>query len=164
MGLMDRVKAQAQQIAQQTMEAAEQSRARLDQAQAGRRGDVLLRQLGVVVYADRTGRGTPDSQAKIDQLINDISAYERENSLNLTEQSTVPPQPTFQPGWPSPYPGGQSANEYGPSPFAGSAGSAQTSFPDAGSTTSPGSGSSFPDTGEASAPGYGGPTAFPPEG
>ena len=165
MGLMDKVKAQAQQLAQQTMEAAEQGRARLDQVQAGRRGDVLLRQLGVAVYAERTGRGTPDSQARIDQLINDISAYERENGVNLTEQQfMVTPQPTFPPDPPSAYPGGQSANEYGPSPFAGSGGQAQTGFPDAGPTSFPGSGSSFPGSGEPSAPGYGGPTAFPPEG
>ncbi|HXW47052.1 MAG TPA: hypothetical protein VEL03_19830 [Streptosporangiaceae bacterium] len=166
MGLMDKVKAQAQQIAQQTKDAAEQGKARLDQAQASRRGDVLLRQLGVAVYSDRTGRGTPDSQSKIDQLINDISAHERENGLNLTaeptlpQQSTVPPQPTFPPDPPSTFPGGQPANEYGPSPFGGSGGPAQTSFPDAGTTSFPDSGSSFPGSGQES----GGTTAFPPEG
>ncbi len=169
MGLMDKVKAQAQQIAQQTREAAEQGKARLDQAQASRRGDVLLRQLGIAVYADRTGRGTPDSQAKIDQLINDISAHERENGLDLTadpaqQQSTVPPQPTFPPDSPSAYPGGQPANEYGPSPFAGSGGPAQTSFPDASTTSFPGSGASSPGSGQAPAPESGGTTAFPPEG
>jgi hypothetical protein len=163
MGLMDRVKAQAQVLAQQTKDAAEQGRARLDQAQARGRGDLLLRQLGAAVYADRTGRGTPDSQAKIEQLINDISAHERENGLNLTAeptlppQSTVPPQPTFRPDPSSPYPGGQPVNEYGPSPFGGQGGGpAQTSFPD--------SGSSFPGSGAPSAPESGGTTAFPPEG
>jgi len=97
MGLMDKVKAQANQLAQQTREAAEQGKAKLDQAQAGRRGDQMLRQLGALVFAERTGRGAPDSQAKIDQLINDISAHERENNLNLTAdpaaQSGVPQQP-----------------------------------------------------------------------
>jgi len=165
MGLMDKVKAQAQQLAQQTKEAAEQGKAKLDQAQASRRGDVLLRQLGVAVYADRTGRGTPDSQAKIDQLINDISAHERENGLNLTAdpaqqsnlppQSTVPPQPNFPPDPASPFPGGPT-NEYGASPFGGPGGPAQTSFPD--------SGSSFPGSGAPPAPESGGTTSFPPEG
>lgn len=93
MGLMDRVKAQAAQIAQQAQEAAQEGRARLDQAQASRRGDALLRQLGAVVFAERTGRGAADSQAKIDQLINDIAAYERENGLDLTNpaQQGFPP-------------------------------------------------------------------------
>lgn len=90
MGLMDKVKAQATQLAQKTQEAAQEGKARLDQAQANRRGDTLLRQLGALVFAERTGRGTPDSQAKIDELIGTISTYEQENGLNLA-QATVPP-------------------------------------------------------------------------
>jgi hypothetical protein len=108
MGLMDRVKAQATQLAQKTQEAAQEGKARLDQAQANRRGDVLLRQLGVAVYQDRTGRGSPDSETKIDQLISDLSAHERENGLNLGDQptstmppgSTVPPQSAAQESYP----------------------------------------------------------------
>ncbi len=84
MGLMDRVKAQASQLAQQAMEATQEGKAKLDQVQAGRRGDAMLRQLGALVLAERTGRGTPDTQAKIDQLINDISAHEQANGLNLS--------------------------------------------------------------------------------
>ena len=90
MGLMDKVRAQANQLAQKTQEAAQEGKARIDQAQASRRGDALLRQLGAAVYADRTGRGGADSQSKIDQLISTISAHESENGLNLSDQ----PQPT----------------------------------------------------------------------
>jgi hypothetical protein len=93
MGLMDKVKAQATQLAQKTQEAAQEGKARLDQAQASRRGDALLRQLGALVFAERTGRGTPDSQAKIDELVSTISTYEQENGLNLA-QATVPPPGT----------------------------------------------------------------------
>jgi hypothetical protein len=85
MGLMDRVKAQANQLAQKTQEAAQEGRARIDQAQAARRGDMLLRQLGALVFAERTGRGTEDSQARIDQLVGEISAYETQTGLNLTD-------------------------------------------------------------------------------
>jgi hypothetical protein len=85
MGLMDRVKAQAAQLAQQAQDAAQEGKNRLDQAQAGRRGDMLLRQLGTLVFAERTGRGTADSQARIDQLISDISAHESQNGLNLSD-------------------------------------------------------------------------------
>jgi hypothetical protein len=91
MGLRDRVRAQATQIAQQAQAAAQEGKARLDQAQAARRGDMLLRQLGALVFAERTGRGTADSQARIDQLISDISAFEGQNGLNLAD----PPQPGF---------------------------------------------------------------------
>ena len=92
MGLMDKVKAQANQVAQKTQETAQSGKAKYDQAQASRHADAMLQQLGAAVYAERTDRGTVDSQAKIDKLISDISAAERENGLNLTDQShpTVP--------------------------------------------------------------------------
>jgi len=97
MGLMDKVKDQASQLAQKTQETAQGGKAKLDQAQANRHADALLRQLGAAVYAERTGSGTADSQANIDKQINDISAFERDNGLNLTGQS----QPTVpQPGSP----------------------------------------------------------------
>jgi hypothetical protein len=132
---MDRVKAQATQLAQQAQEAAQEGRARIDQAQASRRGDALLRQLGVAVFAERTGRGTADSQARIDQLINDLSAYERETGLNLANPTL--PQPGFPASTPGPFGGPQpgSAPSGGASPFPGTAGS---SFPDSG-------GAAFPD-------------------
>ncbi len=104
MGLMDKVKAQATQLAQKTQEAAQEGKAKLDQAQANRRGDMLLRQLGAAVYAERTGRGTADTQATIDQLVSAISAHERENGLNLAA-TTVP-----QPGSPADQPGSTSGS------------------------------------------------------
>jgi len=166
MGLMDKVKAQATQLAQQTKEAAEQGKAKLDQAQASRRGDAMLRQLGVAVFAERTGRGTPDSQTKIDQLINDISAYERENGLNLTDPNSgasVPQQPVFPPDPASPFPGGQQ-NAY--------PGGAPTGVPDAGPTAFPDANTGFPQSGQnffppssdaGSPPESGGVSGFPPE-
>jgi hypothetical protein len=110
MGLMDRVKAQASQLAQQAMDATQEGKARLDQAQAGRRGDAMLRQLGALVLAERTGRGTPDNQAKIDQLVNDISAHEQATGLNLTAE----PASTFAGGGPSPFQGGQAQGAQDP--------------------------------------------------
>jgi hypothetical protein len=130
MGLMDKVKAQATQIAQKTQEAAQEGKARLDQAQAARRGDALLRQLGALVFAERTGRGTPDGQAKIDDLIGTISTHEQQNGLNLA-QATAPP-PASPGGESGTYPGGppgQGAPGYptggGPTGPAGPTGSNQ---------------------------------------
>ena len=114
MGLMDKVKAQATQLAQKTQEAAQEGKARLDQAQATRRGDLLLRQLGAAVFAERTGRGTPETHATIDQLVNAISAHERENGLNLTGAAT----PTS--GSPADQPGPQSGSETWSAPPSGS--------------------------------------------
>jgi hypothetical protein len=99
MGLMDRVRAQATVLAEKAQETARDSKARFDQAQAKKRGDVLLRNLGAAVYAERTGRGTPDTEADIDRLIADIRAHESQNGINLTPESpdqaqagVVPPQ------------------------------------------------------------------------
>jgi len=145
MGLMDKVKAQATQIAQQTREAAQEGKAKIDAAQANRRGDAMLRQLGAAVFAERTGRGTPDSQAKIDQLITDISAYERENGLNLAADpaQNLPQQPSFPPDPATPFPGPAGSTFPGSFPDQGT-----TSFPDAGTTSFPGQApTSFPDQG-----------------
>jgi hypothetical protein len=99
MGLMDKVKAQATVLAEKAQETARDSKAKFAEAQAKRRGDVLLRNLGAAVYAERTGRGTPGTGADIDRLIDDIKAHEAENGISLTPESpdqapggTVPPQ------------------------------------------------------------------------
>ena len=178
MGLMDKVKAQATQLAQKTQEAAQEGKAKLDQAQANRRGDALLRQLGAAVFAERTGRGTPDSQAKIDKLISDISAHERENGLNLTADQAQPAasQPNFSADPPSPFPGpaASSSPNTGTTSFPDAGG---TSFPDAGSSPAPDASAAFPasapvffpapgDAGEGGElPGMGsaGVSGFPPE-
>ena len=94
MGLMDKVRTQANQLAQKTQETAREGKARLDQAQANRKGDAMLRNLGALVFAERTNRGTPDTQDKISKLIASISAHEAENGINLSQTSaaSVPPQ------------------------------------------------------------------------
>ncbi len=122
MGLMDRVRAQANQLAQMTQEAAQEGRARIDQAQASRRGDALLRQLGALVLADRTGRAQADGQAKIDQLITDISAYEQQAGVDLT--APPPSSPFGQPGGQGP--AGQAPAGQGP---AGQPASPQPGYP-----------------------------------
>ncbi len=102
MGLMDKVKAQAGQLAQKTQETAREGKARLDQAQANRRADMLLRNLGALVYAERTNRGAPDTDDQINKLISDIQAHEAENGINLSQKSAnVPPQGGPEQGGPS---------------------------------------------------------------
>ncbi len=57
MGLMDKVKASAEVGLAKATEAGKAGQAKLDAAQAKHRADGLLRELGAVVYAERTGRG-----------------------------------------------------------------------------------------------------------
>jgi hypothetical protein len=81
MGLMDRVRVQAAQLAQRTQEAAQEGRVRLDQAQARRRADAMFRDLGAAVYAERTGRGGPDGADKIERLVKALSRQEAEQGF-----------------------------------------------------------------------------------
>jgi hypothetical protein len=193
MGLMDKVKAQATQLAQQAQDTARDSKAKFDQSQANKRADALLSNLGAVVYAERTGRGGADSQAQIDKLVADISAHEAENGINLAQRADQGPvagtaaAPATGPGEFLPGPGTQppaTFSDPGKPSFSGagaapsfSGAGAAPSFPGAGTTSSfPGSGtttafpdagttSSFPDAGAApSSPDAGTTSSFPGSG
>ena len=75
MPLFDKVKEQAAQKAQ---EAAQKGQAKFDEAQAKRREDSLLRDLGALVYAERTGAAAPDSAAEIERLVAEITEHRAE--------------------------------------------------------------------------------------
>jgi hypothetical protein len=98
MGLMDKVRAQSTQLAQRAQETAREGKVKLDQAQAKRRADAMFRDLGATVYAERTGRGTPDSQGKIDRLVEALSRQEASQGLGDPDGSTpsesTPPEGT----------------------------------------------------------------------
>jgi hypothetical protein len=88
MGLMDKVRAQGTQLAQKAQETAHEGKVKLDQANAKRRADAMFRDLGATVYAERTGRGTPDSQGKIDRLVEALSRQEASQGLGDPDGST----------------------------------------------------------------------------
>lgn len=113
MGLMDKAKAQATVLAQKGQEAAREGKARLDQAQAGRQADTMLRNLGALVYAERTGRSAPDSPDQVTRLISTISAHEAQHGINLAAASTAQPEAPPQGGVP---PQGGPAGPDGPVP------------------------------------------------
>jgi hypothetical protein len=157
MGLMDKVKAQATQLAQKTQETAREGRARLDQVQANKHADVLLRNLGALVFAEQTGRGTAESQDQIAGLITEISAHEAENGINLAAQ---------QPGWVPPQSGaGGAGGAGGPGSMGGPGtmgGPGSTPFAGPPASTFPPPGPTFPESGDpTSFPQSGGPTPFP---
>jgi hypothetical protein len=149
MGLMDKVKAQATVLAQKTQETAREGKARLDQAQAARHADVMLRNLGALVYAEQTGRAAPDSAEQLARLVAQIQVHEAENGISLAAQpigwipgggvsgqggpggpgaaswpgqddAVAPGQPGYgQPGPGGPGPGGPGPGEPGQQPFGG---------------------------------------------
>ncbi len=87
MGLMDKVKAQASTLAQQTKDATSAGMAKLDQSQASRKADGMLRSLGLAILAERTGRATAETAAQITQLLSDLSAHETQFGINLVQQA-----------------------------------------------------------------------------
>jgi hypothetical protein len=78
MGLMDKVKAQAEVGLAKASEAGKAGQAKLDAAQAKRKADGLLHDLGAAVYADRTGRATDQTNGDADQIVQQLKDYEAE--------------------------------------------------------------------------------------
>jgi hypothetical protein len=66
MGLMDKVKAQADQAMVKAQHGLAQGQTKIEEMQAKRVADGLLRQLGAAVYAQHRGSGT---QAEVDAAL-----------------------------------------------------------------------------------------------
>jgi hypothetical protein len=83
MGLMDKVKTQAVSATASATaiakDAAQKGQAKIDAIQAKRAADVMLRNLGAVVYAQRTGRATPAAEADAERIVASLKAHEAEH-------------------------------------------------------------------------------------
>ncbi len=79
MALMDKMKAQASQLAQKAQEAGKAGQAKLEDVQARRRADGILRDLGAAVYAQRSGRAGSEGDAEIDRLLSELTTFESEH-------------------------------------------------------------------------------------
>lgn len=76
MALIDKVKAQASQLAQKAQEAGKAGQAKLEDVQARRRADGVLRELGAAFYAQKSGTAAADNASEIDRLISELKTYE----------------------------------------------------------------------------------------
>jgi hypothetical protein len=79
MALFDKVKEQASQLAQKAQEAGKAGQAKIEDVQARRKADGMLRQLGAAVYAQRTGTAGADNSAEVDRIVAELKAFEAEN-------------------------------------------------------------------------------------
>jgi uncharacterized membrane protein YgcG len=139
MGLMDKVRAQSTQLAQMAQETAREGKVKLDQAQAKRRADAMFPDLGATVYAERTGRGTPDSKGKIDRLVDALSRQEASQGLGDPDGS-APPGSTAPDGASSGSASSGSASSGGASSGGASSGGASSGGASSGSTPPGGAG------------------------
>jgi hypothetical protein len=81
MGLLDKVKTQAASATAVAKDAAQRGQAKLDAIQAKRAADILLRNLGAVVYAQRSGRGAATADADVERIVASLKAHEAEHGL-----------------------------------------------------------------------------------
>ena len=90
MGILDRVKQQAAKGTAVAKEAAQKGQAKLDEIQAKRAADALLRDLGAVTYAQKSGRASPSAEADIERLVGALHSHEETHGpvdLTLTPSS-----------------------------------------------------------------------------
>jgi hypothetical protein len=103
MGLMDKVKATTAAATEAAKDAAAKGQAKYDELQAKRAADAMLRDLGAALYATRTGRSTPDTEAEIERLVHALEEHESEHGPLTLAPETAAGGPTAAPsGTPSP--------------------------------------------------------------
>ena len=78
MGLMDKVKAQAEIGLAKANEATKAGQEKLDQVTAKHKADGLLHDLGAALYAERSGRGTEQTAADVERIVGELQSYEAE--------------------------------------------------------------------------------------
>jgi hypothetical protein len=79
MGFLDKVKEQAAVAGAAAKEAAAKGQAKVEEAQAKRTADAQLRDLGLAVYAERTGRATESTGPEVERLMTALKAYEADH-------------------------------------------------------------------------------------
>jgi hypothetical protein len=97
-GLLDKVKESASAAAAATKEAAQKGQAKLDEIQATKAADSLLRDLGAAAYAQQRGRGTATTDADIEAIVGALDKHEAEHgpiNLALTSGVTSPAPPPY---------------------------------------------------------------------
>jgi hypothetical protein len=76
---MDKMKVQAATATAAAKEAAQKGQAKYDDMQAKKAADAILRDLGAAYYAQWTERGTADTPAEIERLVDSLRQHEEEH-------------------------------------------------------------------------------------
>jgi hypothetical protein len=93
MGLLDKVKAQAEQVAQKAQQGVSQGQAKLDAMQAKKQGDALLRDLGAAYYAQQRSGGP---ETAVTEALSRVDAHIAEHgapdAAPTMPQQSAPPE------------------------------------------------------------------------
>jgi hypothetical protein len=79
MGFMDKVKEQASVAASVAKEAAQKGQTKVEEMQAKRSADGVLRQLGLATYLQQAGRASSMVDADVAKYVATLKAYEDEH-------------------------------------------------------------------------------------
>jgi len=122
MGLMDKVKAQATQLADKAQQAGQAGQAKLVEVQAKRKVDALLLELGGIAYTQRVGRAAGGADARATELVALIQAHEAEHGpVTVTSANAAVAESTgvVDPDATMPAPAGAPPTTAPPPPSAG---------------------------------------------
>lgn len=117
MGLLDKVKATAATATEAAKDAAAKGQAKLDEAQAKKSADGMLRDLGAAFYATKTGRATPTTEADLERLVTALRDHESSHGTLTLAPESAAAAPTASPAGASPpSPPPQTADPASPPP------------------------------------------------
>ncbi len=102
MGLLDKVKDKATQATEMAKDAAAKGQAKLDDAQAKKAADGMLRDLGAAFYATQTGRTTPTTEADMQRLVTALQQHESEHGALTLAPESAAAAPTAAPAGDAP--------------------------------------------------------------
>jgi hypothetical protein len=88
MGLMDKVKEGAKQAKDKAQQGVKAGQEKLEDSKLRKKINEWKEEIGGLVYAQRTGAGTPDADAEIDRLVGEITAAEHEIENNTASESS----------------------------------------------------------------------------
>jgi hypothetical protein len=91
MGLMDKVKQQAGQVAEKAQKGAAQAQAKFESVQAKRSADALLRDLGAAYYAEQRQGGGHDA---VDKALAALDGHVTDGGAVDTSTTGAQPTPT----------------------------------------------------------------------
>jgi hypothetical protein len=119
---MDKVKAQAGQLADKAQQAGQAGQAKLAEVQSKRKGDALLLELGGITYTQRMGRADAGADARATELVGLLQGFEAEHgTVTVTSASAAVAETTgvIDPGATAPAPASAPPTTVPPTTSAG---------------------------------------------
>jgi hypothetical protein len=121
MGLMDKVKSQATQLAEKAQQAGQAGQAKIAELQAKKKADAILLELGGITYRQKAGGADATAGSRADQLVKLLQTHEAEHGpIVVTSADSAIAESTgvVDPNATAPAPGAPPPTSSGPIPQA----------------------------------------------